>query len=131
MGVRRDDSTSIKQGPDAFITIKGRKRPVITTKGWDVQIKWKDGSVSWHPLSFVKRSKPIDLAEYMESNGLSIEPAFCWRVKHILKKGVKSLVNLKFGIKVPATVEEAVMLDAENGDTPWQNAINKEWLTIE
>ena len=33
---------------------------------------------------------------------------------------------MKFGIKVPATVEEARLFDAENGDTIWQDAINKE-----
>ena len=33
---------------------------------------------------------------------------------------------MKFGIKVPATVEEARLFDAENGNTLWQDAINKE-----
>ena len=33
---------------------------------------------------------------------------------------------MKFGIKVSATVEEARMFDAENGDTLWQDAISKE-----
>ena len=33
---------------------------------------------------------------------------------------------MKFGIKVPATVEEAVTFDTENGGTLWQDAINKE-----
>ena len=36
LGARRDDSTSIKQGPDVFTTVKVVKRPVITSKGGDV-----------------------------------------------------------------------------------------------
>ena len=76
LGVRKNDSISIKQGPDAFITTKARKKPEITTKGWDVQIRWKDVSVTWHPLSFVKRSNPVDFAEYVEGNGISNESAF-------------------------------------------------------
>ena len=39
LAFRRDSNTSGMQGPDAFTTVKGRKRPVITTKGWDVQVK--------------------------------------------------------------------------------------------
>ena len=31
---------------------------------------------------------------------------------------------MNFGIKVPATVEEAMIFDAKNGDTLWQDAIN-------
>ena len=37
LAVRRDSNTSIMQGPDAFTTVKGRKRPVVTIKSWDVQ----------------------------------------------------------------------------------------------
>ena len=33
---------------------------------------------------------------------------------------------MKFGIKVPASVEEARLFDAESGNTLWQDAINKE-----
>ena len=87
LGVQKDNITSIKQGPDAFTTVNCRKRPVITTKGWDVQVKWMDGSISWHPLALVKRSTPVDLVKYMESNGLSNEPAFRWWVKHKIKNG--------------------------------------------
>ena len=123
------------QGPDAFLTVKSRKRPVINTKGWDVQVKCKDGSISWHPLSLVKRSNPVDLAEYVDNNGLSREPAFRWWFKRLLKRRSKIISKfktrkrknkMKCGIEVPATVEEARMFDAENGETLWQDAIDKE-----
>ena len=56
--------------------VDGIRKPIITTKGWNIQIKWKDGSVSWHPLSIVKSSNSIKLAEYAVSNKFSDEPAF-------------------------------------------------------
>ena len=133
--VRRDSNTSVMQGLDAVTTIMGRKRPIITTKGWDVQVKWKDGSISWHPLSLVKRSNPVDLAEYIVSNGLSKKPAFRWLVIQVLKrrskikgklKAKKRKNKMKFGVKVPANVKEARMFDTENDNTLWQDAINKE-----
>ena len=77
----KDEKIVIKKGEGAFTMVDGVKTPVITTKGWNIQIKWKDGSVLWHPLSIVKSSNPIELAEYAVSNKLSDEPAFRWWVK--------------------------------------------------
>ena len=135
LAVRRDSDVSVMQGPDASAIVNGRKRPIITTKGWDVQVRWKDGSISWHPLFLVKRSNPVDLTKYVESNGLSKEPAFRWWIKQVLKrrgkikgkfKTKKRKNKIKYGIKVPATVEETRLFDTENGDALWQDAINKE-----
>ena len=42
----RKNHDAINKGPGAYVTINGFRRPIITTKGWSVQIKWKDGSVS-------------------------------------------------------------------------------------
>ena len=33
---------------------------------------------------------------------------------------------MKFGIMVPGSVEEAIKLDKDNGNTLWQDAIRKE-----
>ena len=60
--------------------VGGIMKPIITTKGWNIQIKWKDGSVSWYPMSIVKSSNPIEFVEYDVSNKLSDEPAFRWWV---------------------------------------------------
>ena len=45
--------------------IWNHEEPVITTKGWDIQIKWKDSSYDWLPLSQVKEAMPVKLAEYL------------------------------------------------------------------
>ena len=41
---------------DGYYEQSGVRRKVITTKGWDIRIKWTDGSTSWLPLKEVKES---------------------------------------------------------------------------
>ena len=55
-------------------TAKGSK----TTWGWDLLVKWKDGSTSWVPLKDLKESNPIELAKYAMANHLQDEAAFAW-----------------------------------------------------
>ena len=43
----RTNGTQVLQ-QDAFVTTSsGEQRRVTTTKGWEVNIKWKDGSTTW------------------------------------------------------------------------------------
>ena len=46
LAVRRNGDASVMKESDAFAIVKGSKRPIITTKGWDIQVRWKDGSIS-------------------------------------------------------------------------------------
>ena len=69
--------------------------PIITINGFNVQVKWKDGSVTWLLLVAVKSSSPIDLAEFAKSDTLSDESAFKWWVKHTLNKKNRILINSK------------------------------------
>ena len=68
----------------------------------------------------MKSSNPVDLAEYIESNNLSSEPAFNWWVKQTLAKRNRIIskfkaknnkTKIKFGIKFLQTVKEAIRLD--------------------
>ena len=64
---------------DSYITTSsGQRRPVITTKGWDVQVRWSDQSTGWLPLSELKESNPTELAEFAIAAGVNKEPAFNW-----------------------------------------------------
>jgi len=50
---------------DGYVVSKnGQKKHKVTTKGWKFLIRWKDGLQSWVPLSDLKESYPIQLAEY-------------------------------------------------------------------
>ena len=83
----------------------------------------------------MKSSNPVDLAKYIESNNLSSKLAFNWWVKQTLAnrnriiskfKAKNNKTKIKFGVKVPQTVEEAIQLDYKNRDMLWQEAIAKE-----
>jgi hypothetical protein len=127
-------------GPeDAFVTIRGWQHPKRTTKGWQLCVKWRDGSTSWEDLKNLKEANPIKTAEYAVAHSISHEPAFLWWVSHTLKKRDRIISavrarfvrkDFKFGIKVPNTITEARRYDQENGDTYWEKSIEKEMKNV-
>ena len=46
------------------------------TVRWIFRIKWKDGTTEWVPLKLMKESNPVEMAEYVVSRKLDLEPAF-------------------------------------------------------
>ena len=108
------DGTQVLQ-QDAFVTTSsGTQRRVITTKGWEVNLKWKDGSTTWKKLKDIKDSYTVQLAEYAVENRVSEEPAFAWWVKFVLRKRdciisktqKHWLKTHKYGIRVPNKFED-------------------------
>jgi hypothetical protein len=86
-----DEIIDVRKNADAipasegFVeSIHGIRKPVITTKGWDVQVRWRDGSFDWLPLSDIKESNPVQCAEYAILHGMDKEPAFNWWVRSVL-----------------------------------------------
>jgi hypothetical protein len=122
--------TSIKQQDN-----QSDSDPRFTTKGWKICVAWKDGTSSWHPLSEVKSSYPLELAQYAHENNLHNLPAFKWWVKSTLKhrrsfiKATKTRYlkrTHKFGIRVPKSIQKALTVDKETRTTFWRDAIHKE-----
>ena len=66
-------------------TTTGTRRRVITTKGWDIKVKWETGDTSYVPLKDVKETNPAAVATYAIRAGIAKEPAFAWWVKPTLK----------------------------------------------
>ena len=125
---------------DGTIDTSSGQRKRITTKGWDLQVRWNDHGISWIALKDIKESNPIMVAEYAIAKKLDKEPAFAWWVKQALRRrdSIISKVrtrcskrNIKFGIIVPRTAEEAFALDRENGNDFWAKAIQKEMNNIQ
>ena len=58
------------------VTVNGKKSFVQTTKGWEFSVQWKVGESTQIPLKDLKRSKPIELAEYVLSRMIQDKPAF-------------------------------------------------------
>jgi hypothetical protein len=110
-----------------------------TTKGWKLCVEWKDGTTTWEPLSALKESNPVEVAQYAMSNKIDDEPAFAWWVPFTLKKqeSIISAVNKrywkrthKFGIRLPHTVEEALQIDKENNNDLWERSLQKEMANV-
>ena len=80
---------------------------------------------------------PIDLAEYAVANEINLEPAFAWWVARTLRRRnnvIKAMrvpaKLMKYGIKLPGSVEQAYAFDLENGNTLWIDAIEKELKNV-
>ena len=125
---------------DAFVNTKsGTKRRKESTIGWEILVRWKDGSTTWVALKDLKESYPVQLAEYAVSARIAEEPAFAWWVPYTLRKRSRIISKVKskywirthkFGIKIPKTVAEARQFDQENGNTFWWDAICKEMRNV-
>ena len=56
------DDTAVPMD-DGYIVSNGNRRRKLTTKGWSLCVKWKDGSTSWEALKDLKESNPVKVAE--------------------------------------------------------------------
>ena len=135
----RTDGSELK-AEDAFITSKnGGKKRKMTSKGWEILLQWKDGSTTWEAMKDVHAEYPVQLAEYATRRGIADTPAFAWWVPYAMKKKHRIISKTKskywarthkFGIRLPHSVEEALAIDKENGDTLWWDAICKEMKNV-
>jgi hypothetical protein len=76
----RKDSSAVAL-EDAFVTTSsGTKRRRHTTKGWELLVRFKDGSTCWVALKDMKEEYPVQVAEYAVTAKISSEPAFAWWV---------------------------------------------------
>lgn len=131
----RKNSNTVEKA-DLYVTTKSRQRRMRqTTAGWDLLVQWKNGTQEWIPLSIMKNSNPIEVADYAEARNISSEPGFIWWVPYTLRRrdrliaGVNSGVwrtTHKYGVELPRTVTEALALDRKNGNNLWRKAIDKE-----
>jgi Reverse transcriptase (RNA-dependent DNA polymerase) len=135
---RRDERAIDKA--DAFIKRRnGVKRRLETTQGWQLLCEWKDGSTNWVALKDARHSYPVLVAEYAVANRIDDEPAFAWWVHDVIKKRDRIIAKVKskywqqtheYGIKIPKSVQEAIAIDKENGNTLWWDAICKEMKNV-
>ncbi|GFH48999.1 Blackbeard [Chaetoceros tenuissimus] len=132
------DHTAIPRW-DGYIKSKSEMVLKKTTKGWELLVEWKDGTMTWVPLKDLKNSNPIELAQYAVMNALEEEPAFKWWVPYTLKKRDSIVAKVKskywrtihkFGIRIPKSADEAYKLDADSKTTFWTDAINKEMENV-
>ena len=117
----------------------GARNPRLTTRGWDLQVQWRDGSTSWVALKDLKESNPVEVAEYAVVNKIVEEPAFAWWVRSILRRRDRIIKKVqtrfkikthKFGIELPKSVKHALEIDRRTGTDFWRKAIEKEMKNV-
>ncbi len=138
-GYRVERDKALTKSNGFLYSHNGRQVPKITTKGWQIRVRWNDDSTCWVPMGLLKNAEPVMLAEYAKTINLQREPAFLWWVPSTLKyksrliskvKAVLHKNNMKFGIVVPRSIKHALQLDAHNGNSHWQDAIAKEMANV-
>ena len=135
----RKDGSAVPSDDKYYVDGTGRKRERRTTKGWFLNCDMKDGSSEWLPLKDLKESYPVQVAEYAVANKIAEEPAFNWWIKYVLKKRDRIISKVKsrywkkmvkYGIKLPHSVKQALQFDRDSGTTFWRDAITKEMKNV-
>jgi hypothetical protein len=88
-----EDAIPIDDG--FYTTPSGMKRKKRTTRGWEISVRWKDGSTDWISLKDLKDSYPVELADYGLAHNIQDEPAFAWWVPYVNKKRNSIIAKLK------------------------------------
>ena len=136
----RTNGNQIAKADSYVQSTNGGKRRKETTIGWEILIRWKDGSSTWEEMKDVKYTYPLQLAEYVHQQELICEPAFAWWVPFVLKKRNRMISKIKtkywkrthkYGIRIPKNVIEAKQLDDANGNRLWMTAIALEMKNIQ
>jgi len=135
----RFSSKMIPRNKSFITSFNNNKTPIVTTKGCEIQVRWNDDQTTWVPMNIVKNCEPLLLAEYASRMNIIQESVFQWWVPHILSQK-KRLLNkiktiyhkndLKFGIRVPKSIIEALALDKANNNKLWEQAINLEMTNV-
>ena len=136
---RKNENVAVGMNDKYITTRSGQRRLRVTTRGWELLIRWKDQTESWVRLAEMKESHPVETAEFAMARGIHKEPAFAWWVPYTLRKRTAILAAVKkrirktthkYGIEVPKDVRHAFELDRQNGNTLWRDALQKEMVNV-
>ena len=87
---------AIPKSQGTYRTPSGIDKKKRTTRGWEIYVRWKDGSGDWITLKDLKESYPaVQLADYAIVNGLQEEPAFAWWVPFVIRKRKAIISKIK------------------------------------
>ena len=109
----------------------------------EVEVLWDTGERSWEALNLMKADDPVTISQYVEKKGLIDKPYWKWANRYLKNK--KKFLRLsrqvflskqktgpvyKFGVQVPRNTKEALLLDKQNKNELWKEAIAKEMNKI-
>ena len=112
--------------------------PKYKGSSYNVLVDWDDKTQMWEPLNTMANQDPVTLVCYAY-DGLLNEPG--WKflrrnakrqrflnaiINSVKRRNDPNQVKYKFGVCVPRTFSEAMLLDKENGNTFWADAVRRE-----
>ena len=81
---------------DGFVTSKnGQRHRQMTIAGWELKVRYRDGSTAWVPLKDLKVMNPAEVAKYTVVKKIDDQPAFAWWVHHVFKKRDQIIKKVK------------------------------------
>ena len=113
--------------------------PKYKGSSYNVLVDWDDKTQTWEPLNTMAKQDPVTLACYAHDSGLLNEPG--WKflcrlaerqrflnatINSVKRRTDPNQVKYKFGVRVPHNFAEAMMLDKDNGNTFWGDAVHRE-----
>jgi hypothetical protein len=66
-----------------------------TTKGYQLCVRWKDGSTSWEPLKDLKEVYPVQVADFAIAQGIDDLPGFRWWIPQVVKRREAIIKSIK------------------------------------
>ena len=91
---KKEDSV-ISSAEGYTLRSNGTRKPKVTTVGWKLLARFKDGSEEWIKLKDFKESTPLEVADYAMANKINDEPAFAWWVPTVMKKRTRIIKAMK------------------------------------
>ena len=88
------DGNAVPKSQQYVTTPSGTRRLCKSTAGWTLLVKWVGGEQQWIPLSLLKESNPIEVAEFAVAHGIADEPAFSWWVPYTLRKRDRIILSV-------------------------------------
>jgi hypothetical protein len=109
------------------------------TKGWHLCFECKNGTTIWERLADIKKSNPVEVAEYASAKSFLEAPDCVWWSPHFLKNHTRIIATVtkryhkrthKFGIEVTKSWDDCMRLDKENDNTLRQDAVIKDMNNV-
>jgi hypothetical protein len=73
----KSDENAILSKEEGYFYHNNRQYQKKTTKGWKLCVEWKDRTTTWEPLSALKESTLVKVAQYAVSNKIDDETRLC------------------------------------------------------
>jgi len=112
-------------------------------RDWEVKVLWDTGEETWEPMKVIKLDDKMTLAAYAKRANLTDIDGWKWarrltrdpskfiRMAKIFVTQAKKIgAKFKYGVQVPRSYREAMLLDQKNGNNLWKEAIQKEMNQI-